>query len=284
MRLFICQIPNVATTTKYTSSSRIKTRVMFLCQVFLCDNGSDFFLVFFFNFFYFFFILQLCSFKMGCNSLEEAIGVTDWQFQSLGKGYELRNWKGERKQRQKGITQYCSSGLALFLSECGAEGCWHSQLVCLSPVGTLDNGAELAVLGQFREGREICHSLCIPSGKWGVMMGGKITQKENPLWMRMAFTEIQWGNSPTQDTSGMVISDLEPANKPWNTRGAPGTCQLWRWQYPAQLPCRDKGHHLAPAQAQLGWAWLCCASSSFQGEPTFSAVGLCAARAFRYPI
>lgn len=33
----------------------------------------------------------------------------------------------------------------------------------LSPGGTLDNGAELAVLGQFREGGEICHSLCIPS-------------------------------------------------------------------------------------------------------------------------
>lgn len=111
----------------------------------------------------FFLILQHYSLKMGCNSLEEAVGITDWQFQFLGRGYELLNWEGERKQRQKGITQYCSSGLALFLSECGAEGYWHSQFVCLSPGGTLDNGAELAVLGQFREGGEICHSLCIPS-------------------------------------------------------------------------------------------------------------------------
>lgn len=43
-------------------------QVMSLCQVLLCDDGSDIF----------FLILQLCSLKMGCNSLEEAIGITDW--------------------------------------------------------------------------------------------------------------------------------------------------------------------------------------------------------------
>lgn len=60
-------------------------------------------------------------------------------------------------------------------------------------------------------------------------MGGKITQRVIPMWMRVAFTEITgvilWveGNSPTQDIPGVVVSDSEPAKEPWNTRAAPGT-------------------------------------------------------------
>lgn len=107
---------------------------------------------------------------MGCGSLEEAIGAPDWQFQFREKGYELQNWEGERKQRQKGIREYCSSCLALFFeSECGAVGCWHSQLVCLLWVHT--NGAELAVLGQFRKGKRDL-SLCVPSFLQGNEVSG----------------------------------------------------------------------------------------------------------------
>lgn len=107
---------------------------------------------------------------MGCGSLEEAIGVPDWQFQFMEKGYELQNWEGERKQRQKGIREYCSSCLAIFYQsmEQWVVGI-HSWSVCLLWVHT--NGAELAVLGQFRKGKRDL-SLCVPSFLQGNEVSG----------------------------------------------------------------------------------------------------------------
>lgn len=50
----------------------------------------------------YFLILQFHSLKTWCNSLKEVIGITDLQFQFLGKGCELHNGGEERNKGKKG--------------------------------------------------------------------------------------------------------------------------------------------------------------------------------------